>query len=456
MSTIEPKTFRDRPLAIDESGKRKWIYAKQPVGKWYTRRSVFAIFVLLFLVFAPIIKINGNPFMLIDIAHRRFSLFGNIIWAQDTQIMAVLMATTVIFIVLFTVIFGRLWCGWACPQTIFMEMVFRRIEYLFDGNYRKKRLKELTPALRTLKKIFKHITFYIVSIAITNVFLMWFTGPERLIEIITSPPSENIKGFLIMIGIATFYYWIYSYFREQVCTMVCPYGRIQGVLLDSKSITVTYDYKRGEPRGAKNSGDCIDCKQCISVCPTGIDIKNGTQLECVNCTACIDECNSVMRKIKKPEGLIRFDSVYGIESGKKSIINARTISYSVVLFLLLILLSFTIRNRSMVETSFLRVPGTLFQEIDQSTYSNIYTAKIINKTNSEKELIFKLLSPTDGEIQVTIPDVVIKSQGAFESVVIIRLKKEMLNGKSTNIKIGIFEDNRPIETIETNFIGPSN
>jgi cytochrome c oxidase accessory protein FixG len=238
--------------------------------------------------------------------------------------------------------------------------------------------------------------------------------------------------------------------------MVCPYGRIQGVLLDSKSITVTYDYKRGEPRGAKNSGDCIDCKQCISVCPTGIDIKNGTQLECVNCTACIDECNSVMRKIKKPEGLIRFDSVYGIESGKKSIINARTISYSVVLFLLLILLSFTIRNRSMVETSFLRVPGTLYQEIDQSTYSNIYTAKIINKTNSEKELIFKLLSPTDGEIQVTIPDVVIKSQGAFESVVIIRLKKEMLNGKSTNIKIGIFEDNRPIETIETNFIGPSN
>ena len=299
MGTIESKTFRDRPINIDDTGKRKWIYAKQPQGKWYRRRTAFSVLVLLFLVFAPILKVKGNPLMLLDIANRRFSIFGNIIYAQDTHIMAIIMAVTVVFIVLFTVIFGRLWCGWACPQTVFMEMIYRRIEYLFDGNYRKKRKRNSSTAIRIFRTILKHITFFLVTVMITNIFLNWFTGPERLKEIITSPVRENYKGFLIMIGISGFYYWIFAYFREQVCTMVCPYGRIQGVLLDSRSITVSYDYKRGEPRGARTDGDCIDCKQCLAVCPTGIDIRNGTQLECVNCTACIDECNMVMLKVKK-------------------------------------------------------------------------------------------------------------------------------------------------------------
>lgn len=454
MSTIEPKTFRDRPLNIDNSGKRKWIYAKQPSGKWYNRRSVFALFVFSFLVFAPLIKINGNPLMLIDIANRRFSLFGNIIWAQDTQILAVLMAATVVFIVLFTVIFGRLWCGWACPQTIFLEMIYRRIEYFFDGNYRKKSLKTPGRGILFTKRILKHATYLLVSVLITNIFLMWFTGPERLLEIIGSPVSENLSGFMIMSGISLFYYWIYSYFREQVCTMVCPYGRLQSVLLDSRSITVTYDYKRGEPRGAKNSGDCIDCMQCIAVCPTGIDIKNGTQLECINCAACIDECNIVMKKIKKDPGLIRFDSVSGIESGKNILFNARTISYSVVLASLALLLAFTVITRPELETSILRVPGTMFQEIDQVTLSNIYNLKIINKTGTEKKIDIRLISPANGNLQLAVQKSVLLPQESFESIVIIRLDRQELQGKSTEIRIGIYEGETLLVAAETNFIGP--
>ncbi len=455
MNTIDSATFRDRPINIDDTGKRKWILAKQPKGKWYRRRTIFSSFILLFLIFAPIIKIRGNPLMLLDIANRRFSIFGNIIYAQDTHIMAVVMAVTIVFIVLFTVIFGRLWCGWACPQTIFMEMIYRRIEYLFEGNYRKKRKKIKSPTLRFLNLFFKHLSYFAVTIILTNILLNWFTGPERLREIISSPISENMKGFLVMIGISIFYYWIFAHFREQVCTMVCPYGRLQGVLLDSRSITVAYDYKRGEPRGAKNKGDCIDCKQCIAVCPTGIDIRNGTQLECVNCTACIDECNSVMKKIKKDPGLIRFDSVEGIEKGKKAIFNTRTYAYSAVLIILLIVLAFTVSNRSDLDISILRVPGTIYQEIDSINISNIYNTKILNKSSDEKILTFKLLEPSEGSIQLAIPEVKIEIHGTYESVLIIKIPKKRLKAKSTDIKIGIFDNNILLETSALNFIGPT-
>lgn len=237
--------------------------------------------------------------------------------------------------------------------------------------------------------------------------------------------------------------------------MVCPYGRLQGVLLDSKSITVTYDYKRGEPRGVKNSGDCIDCKQCISVCPTGIDIKNGTQLECVNCTACIDECNSVMKRINKPQGLIRFDSVHGIETGKNAILNSRTLAYSIVLIALLIVLAFTVIGRSDIDTNILRVPGTIYQKIDSLTYTNIYNTKILNKSERELELSLKLISPEDGNLQLGIPDIRIDMRGSYESILILRYKNKVLRGKSTDVKIGIFEGETLLETVDINFIGPS-
>ncbi len=453
---MEPSTFRDRPLNIDESGDKKTIYAKKPKGKWYTRRTVFAWLSILFLIFAPIIKINEKPFMLFDIANRKIFLFGQLIWAQDTYILAMIMLITVISIVLFTVVYGRLWCGWACPQTIFMEHIFRRIEYLFDGNYRNGKIKESKSAKAIIRIIAKHITFYITALIITNVFINWFVGPMQLIEIITQPISENMMGFLFMLGATTFYYWIYAYFREQVCTMICPYGRMQSVLLDSKSIAVTYDYKRGEPRGTKDGGDCIDCKQCIAVCPTGIDIKNGSQLECINCTACIDECNIVMQKIGKPENLIRFDSVHGIETGKRSIINARTYAYSAVLIVLLIILTFTITRRTTIDSTILRVPGTIFQKIDTNIFSNIYNVKIINKTQNDKELEVRLLHPEKGKIQFTGKNHIVKKDAKFESIIIIKLNKQDLTGKSTDVEIGIFENGELLETYKTNFIGPIN
>ena len=424
-----PRTFRDRPININDQGQRNWIYAKQPKGKWYARRTVVAWMAIAFLVFAPFVKINGNPLMLFDVANRRFSIFGQMIWAQDSYLLALIMTTTVVFIVLFTVVFGRLWCGWACPQTVFLEMVYRRIEYFFEGDYRTgKPQKEMTTKLFFLK-LAKHATFILVSIFITNIFLNWIIGPEKLWAIITEPIHDHLFGFVAMITLSLFYYWIYAYFREQVCTMICPYGRLQGVLLDSKSIAVIYDYKRGEPRGAKAKGDCINCHQCVSVCPTGIDIKNGSQLECINCTACIDECNIVMKKINKPGNLIRFDSVQGVETGNSSILNARTYAYSTVLVVLLVVLAVTLANRKPIETSMLRVSGSIYQKVDSVTYSNIYVVKIINKTLADKSLQIRFIEPTRGKIQLATGQTLLKAQGLLESVMIANIEKQDLKGK---------------------------
>lgn len=448
------QSFRDRPTNVDDTGKSKKIYAKQPKGKWYNRRTWFAWFCILFLIFAPIIKINGNPLMLLDIANRKFSIFGNLVWAQDTFILALIMLIVVVFIVLFTVIFGRLWCGWACPQTIFLEMIFRRIEFLFEGNRRNKSNKEKDDFTKKILLILKHLSFIVISIFFTNVFLMWFTGPEKLIEIITSPIQENKLGFLFMLAVSMFYYIVYAFLREQICIFFCPYGRLQGVLLDSKSISVIYDYKRGEPRGAKNEGDCIDCGQCIAVCPTGIDIKNGSQFECINCTACIDECNTVMKKIKKPENLIRFDSVNGIESGKSSVANFRTYAYSAVLVVLIIVLGITVSNRSSVDVSVIRMPGTMYQQTDSLHITNIYNVKIINKTNHQKMIALKLIDLQEGELQFTNDISTLAADKKSETVLLIKIPISSIKSRTTDLKIGTYENNKLITVNKINFIGP--
>jgi cytochrome c oxidase accessory protein FixG len=393
--------------------------------------------------------------MLIDIVNRKFSLLGNIIWAQDTYLLAIIMSVIVVFVVLFTVTFGRLWCGWACPQPVFLEMVFRRIEYLFEGNYRNGIRNEVLTTAIKIKKVVKHIVYFVVSVIITHIFIMWFIGPERLWQIIQSPISSYKLGFSFMLAVSGFYYWIYAFFREQVCTMACPYGRMQGVLLDSKSITVIYDYKLGEPRGAKAAGQCINCNQCVTVCPTGIDIKNGSQLECINCTACIDECNSVMRKLKRAENLIRFDSVHGVETGQHTIGSVRTWAYSVVLAILLIVLIAAVSKRTATDSSVLRVPGTMFQEVDSNTFSNIFNLKVINKTQTAMRLQFKLLKNNAGLVQLADSNNLLTQNGKLENILIVKLNKSNINHRSTSIEIGIYDDNKLLEKVATNFIGPA-
>lgn len=447
-------TYRDKPINLNERGGRKWVYAKKPSGKLFTRRSIFSYLMLLFFVGVPFIRVNGNPLILLDVASRKFIIFGAIFWAQDTFVLALLMLSFVLFIVLFTVTFGRLWCGWACPQTIFLEMVFRRIEHLIEGDARARHKLDNSPwtANKIFKKTLKHGVFILISIAMTNTFLMWFIGSDAWLQLISEPIAANLSSFLIMLLISAFFYWVYSFFREQICTMVCPYGRMQGVLLDSKTIMVSYDYKRGEPRGGRGEGDCTDCKQCVSVCPTGIDIRNGTQLECINCTACIDACNKIMHVTGENPGLIRYASEESIKGNHNKIWNARNRAYSAVLVIIFSFFVYTLATRPAIETTILRTPGLLFQD-HETQISNVYNIKIVNKTHEEMPLEIKLISHK-GEIRMAGNSMTVKDQAMFESTFLLFIPKAKILSDNTQVEFGIYSNNELIETYSTTFVGP--
>ena len=469
METPENEQFRDSIGTINKEGKRSWVFPKKPSGKFYKYRSYVSYFLLAFLLSAPFVKINGNQFLLFNVLERRFNIFGFPFWPQDFHLLVISMITGVVFVILFTVVFGRLFCGWICPQTIFMEMVFRKIEYWIEGDRGKQIRLDKQPwnAEKIKKRLLKWLVFFIISFVIANVFLAYLIGGDTVIAYITGNPLDNIRTLISLIIFTSVFYFVFAWFREQVCIIACPYGRLQGVLLDNKTINVAYDYVRGErdlgrskykkdeDREALGKGDCIDCKQCVVVCPTGIDIRNGTQLECVNCTACIDECDHIMESINLPKGLIRYASEDNIVKKRPFQFSARMKGYSAVLLILVGILIGMLFLRNDVEATILRLPGQLYQHKENNIISNVYTYKVINKTTEDIEQVrFKILSHK-GEIKlVSREEFNITKQGLAEGTLFIEMPSSILKKDNINIEIGVFSDGKLIETTKTNFLGP--
>jgi cytochrome c oxidase accessory protein FixG len=358
-------------------------------------------------------------------------------------------------------VFGRVFCGWACPQTIFLEMVFRKIEYWIEGDasHQKVLNKQVWNAEKIRKKTVKIIAFFFVSFLIANTFLSYIIGIDELKKI-AYDISNNIGTLLSLLIFTTIFFGVYLWFREQVCIVVCPYGRLQGVLLDKNSILVAYDYIKGEPRAkirkndARTAGDCIDCHQCVNVCPTGIDIRNGTQLECVNCTACIDVCDHMMESVGLEKGLIRYDSENGIANKQKLKITGRIIAYSIVLCILIGILVTLLASRSDVETSILRTPGLLYQEQPNNCVSNLYNIKLVNKTRNELPIVLKIESDS-GQIKMVGSNVIdVEKENMASSEFFVILNRNQLTSRKTKLTIGIYANGKQIETVNTNFLGP--
>lgn len=460
----DQENFRDSIATIDKEGKRNVIYPKKPKGRFTNYRTYVSWFLLILLVASPFIKIKGNQFLLFNVLDRKFNIFGQPFWPQDFYLLVLSMLVGVIFVILFTVIFGRIFCGWMCPQTIFMEMIFRKIEYLIEGDRAKqiKLDKQEWNVEKITKKVTKWIVFFIISFLIANVFLAYFIGSDTLIEHITDGPTKHAGTLIKLVIFTGVFYFVFAWFREQVCIIACPYGRLQGVLLDNKSIVVAYDYKRGEKRNKlrkgedreeKGFGDCIDCKQCVLVCPTGIDIRNGTQLECVNCTACIDACDEIMDKTGFDRGLIRYASENDIKKGEKFSFSARIISYIIVLTLLVTFLITLLFLRNDVEVSILRLPGQLYSTRGD-TISNVYTYKLINKTNDTYDNLKISLIDTEGKIMVIGGAVNVPKQGFKEGTLFINIHRKDLHSSKEEIKVGIYLDDKLIDTKKTNFPSP--
>ncbi|REG87292.1 cytochrome c oxidase accessory protein CcoG [Winogradskyella sediminis] len=470
METPGNEVFRDSIGTIDAEGKRKWVFPKKPSGPLYEKRKLVSYVLLAFLFAAPFIKINGNQFLLFNILERRFNIFGFPFWPQDFYLFVISMLIGVIFITLFTVGFGRVFCGWICPQTIFMEMVFRRIEYWIDGDRNKQmRLaRQKWNAEKIRKRALKWFIFLVISFLIANVFLAYLIGGDKLIKYITEGPFEHTGTLIPLLIFTAVFYFIFAWFREQVCIIACPYGRLQGVLLDNKSIVVAYDHKRGEgengrkkfrkkeDRAALGHGDCIDCSQCVNVCPTGIDIRNGTQLECVNCTACIDECDHIMESINLPKGLIRFASEDEIEKKEPFKITARMKGYMAVLTILIGILAGMLLLRSDVEARILRLPGQLYEHKDNGIISNVYTFKLVNKTSNEIDNLSFKLRGWDGDIHIvsTSETFGVEPQGIAEGTLFIELKQSDLSGDKNDVMIDLYSEDELIETTSVTFLGP--
>lgn len=463
MSTLTAEKSKTSTEAGKKSG-REWIYVKKPGGPLYNKRQVLGYSLLAFFFMAPFLKIGGEPLLMFNVIERKFVLFGSVFWPQDFHILMFAMLIVLVGIVLFTAIYGRVWCGWTCPQTVFMELVFRRIEYLVEGDWtQQKKLNKLPGNDRTriIKKSLKHGLFLLVSFLIANIFLAYVIGADALLKIITEPVSQHIGGLAALMAFTLVFYAVFAYVREYVCTTVCPYGRLQSVLMDEQSLTVAYDQKRGEPRGKRKKGqenvigDCVDCKLCVHVCPTGIDIRNGVQMECVNCTACIDACNSVMDKLDLPKDLIGFYSSREIDGTAKKKNHTRAIAYTGVLLVLMGIFMGMIVGRTQVDGTLLRARGTTFQIRPDGRVANLYSLELINKTNDD--LTFELVAVEDNlDIQLVNNITSIKKNGTAQMSIFLVGDAGVMEKYKTNVKINVVSEGKVLETMKTTYISPGN
>ena len=477
--------FRDSVATITKEGGRNFIMPKKPKGKLYKLRTWFSIFYLIIFFTLPFIKVNDAPLLMLNILERKFIIFGLIFWPQDFFIFGIAMLTFVVFIILFTVVFGRIFCGWACPQTIFMEMVFRKIEYWIDGDAQQQKLLRIMPwnMEKTKKRGIKFLIFFGISFIIANFFLAYLISMDELLGYLQNP-ATHLGTLISLLIFTTVFFFVYWWFREQACIVVCPYGRLQGVLLDKNSIIVAYDYQRGEPRSKlKNAadesnnctnckdgaacknvaakfeiiapkGDCIDCFACVRVCPTGIDIRNGTQLECVNCTACIDSCDAIMTSIQKPTGLIRYASENSILEKVKLKFTPRIKAYTGVLALLMSLLVFLLVSRTDLDARLMRTAGMTYTMLPDGRISNLYNLKLTNKTH--KNIPFSLKPENfKGEIEyVGSSSLTVKKEDYEQLQFFVLLNRNEVKSWKTELQIGMYQNGEKIKTITAKFIGP--
>ncbi|MFQ6603567.1 cytochrome c oxidase accessory protein CcoG [Flavobacterium sp. C3NV] len=468
MSNLPDEAFRDTIGTIDEGGNRKFIFPKKPSGKLYEYRKIVSYILLAILIANPFIKVNGNQFMMFNVMERRFNIFGFPFWPQDFYLFVISMLVGIVFIILFTVVFGRIFCGWICPQTIFLEMVFRRIEYWIDGDRgaQSRLARQEWNAEKIRKRLIKWTIFFLISFGIANIFLAYLVGSDQLFLMVEQGPIEQASNFIALLIFTGVFYFVFVWFREQVCIIACPYGRLQGVLLDDKSINVAYDFVRGEKeagrakfnkkeeRATTGKGDCIDCHQCVHVCPMGIDIRNGTQLECTNCTACIDECDTIMESVGLPKGLIRYASEDEIVKKAPFKFTARMKGYSAVLFILLSVFVGMLFLRTDVQAVVLRLPGQLFQH-KGDMISNVYTYKIVNKTMKDyQDIHFELIDQKGNINNVGKQHFKVLKEGISQGTLFIEIDKVLLESDKTKVKIGVYNGTELLETTTTNFLGP--
>ena len=391
----------ERLSTTDEKGKRVYIFPEAVKGFYHSSRTaVQAVLIVIFLML-PWVKVGGHQSLLFDVIDKKISIFGLNFWYHDAPLIFFILGILTIGLAFVTAIWGRIWCGWGCPQTVFIDGVFRRIERLVIGSHIKQKMLVRAPmnGAKFFKYSMKWFLFLLVSLLIAHSFLAYFVGAERIILMTQGDPREHWTIFLFMLFITGAILFDFGWFREQFCIIMCPYGRFQSALLDENSMNVAYDFNRGEPRKsvaqkAEDEGDCINCFKCVSVCPTGIDIRNGLQLECIACTACMDACDDVMEKVDKPKGLIRYETEAGLSGKKTSFFRSRTVVYAALLLIFFSGLTFAVSKRQDVSYTVLRAkdsPYTVVKDSGENQFIiNHFKLHVNNQSFENKTLTLGL------------------------------------------------------------------
>lgn len=383
---------------LNDDGSRRWIRPRPSFGRFLSRRRVTAWGLIALFTSLPHISINGKPAILLDLVTRRFTFFGVTLLPSDTLIMALLMVAALLSIFFFTALFGRVWCGWACPQTVYLEFVFRPIERLFRGTPGRANKGRFVGS--PLAVGLQYVVYVIIAALLAHTFLAYFVGVSQLSQWVRQSPLEHPTPFLVMSAVTGLMLFDFAFFREQTCLVACPYGRLQSVLLDRQSLIVAYDFVRGEPRGkaarAKDvalpllasetqaRGDCVDCGLCVATCPTGIDIRKGLQMECVHCTQCIDACSAVMSKLNRPQGLIRYTSQASLAGETKRVVRPRVFIYPALVLILLVAAATVFAMRGEVNVSVMRSRGATYIELEDGTVANQVRIKLISRAGEPR------------------------------------------------------------------------
>jgi cytochrome c oxidase accessory protein FixG len=408
-SALAPEPEEQVLSTLNKDGSRRWIRPKLATGRFYYWRLGTAWFLIAIFTAIPYIKLRGKPLILLNIPDREFTLLGKTFLPTDTFLLALLLLSIVVGIFLLTALFGRVWCGWACPQTVYMEFLYRPVERLFEGS-RSKQLK-LDRKGGGLRRALKNGVFLILSVFLAHTFLAYFVGVETLFQWVLQSPFEHPTAFIVMAVTTLLMLADFGYFREQVCIVACPYGRFQSVLLDRKSLVIGYDYRRGEPRGklrkkkaadAPPQGDCIDCGACVVTCPTGIDIRGGVQMECIGCTQCIDACDQIMDRVGKPRGLIRYSSQDTLATGETRILRPRVIAYPALLAVVLGMLTFALAGKDSADVTLLRGIGSPFMTLPSGEISNQLRVKIVNRSGGDLDYLVELAG--ESELKLVAPE----------------------------------------------------
>lgn len=386
---------------INSDGSHYILHPADVSGRFTFFRRIFGILLIAVYVLLPWIPINGAPALFFDVENRRFHIFGLTLLTQDLWVFFFLISGLGFSLFFLTALLGRLWCGWACPYTVFLEHVFRRIERWIDGDANARRKLDAAPssARKTIRRIVKQGLYILAAALIAHVFISYFVSLPRLYEFMREGPLQHGATFTIISALTAVLWFCFAWFREQFCIILCPYGRIQSALTDEETIVIGYDEKRGEPRGKAsdpNAGACIDCHRCVQVCPTGIDIRNGLQMECIGCAACIDACDDIMRKVNRPTGLVRYDSTSGLAGKKRRIIRPRIWLYAGMGMIGFLALGFTAYHKAKpVFAEVSRMRGAPFF-VDPTVVRNHYQLRLLNKRNQPVTFTVSLENPPAG------------------------------------------------------------